>query len=596
MVASRYKIVQGVRLLKPDTLVFLALAAWWVLNLLQAAFTGLADDEGYYWYFSQHLDWGYFDHPPMVALLVWLSSWLPGGLGVRFFATLLQPLYLWLFWRLIRPSDATYRDAVAYFLICFSQPLLQLYGFLAVPDAPLLMFTVLFLWAYKRFLDRGNVLNAVLMGLSVVLLGYSKYHGALVVALVLLSNPRLFRRWQLWFAGLVALVLFLPHLWWQYGHDWVSFRYHLVDRNAWEYSPAFTLEFIGTLLVLFNPLWLWHYWKGFRRRDPQLGDTTVAFRRSLLFLLCGFLLFFLLSTFRGQVQAQWVLPIVFPLVALLFATGRRSRYVHVAGWVVFGLFLAVRLVVMVNPFGFKGEVWYQPEKYQRVAAMADGRPVQFTSYTAAAKYAYYTGQPSYCTPFYYLRQSQWMYDTSDRAFNGREIVVAGYSDIGGDTLFLPDGTSMRYKPMPAYVPTRELQVECLTPIDFALPYSQPATADAPPAGLPPLTLTLAVTNPYDYDICPSATCPMNVWFYFHVEQNVALFARAPLTDTLPAGTVTVIEQPLFFERTFPARMPSGEQITGFAIGRDGVSPPPCSPKFRTVVTNGPDTLRITMPQ
>ena len=48
MVASRYKIVQGVRLLKPDTLVFLALAAWWVLNLLQAAFTGLADDEGYY--------------------------------------------------------------------------------------------------------------------------------------------------------------------------------------------------------------------------------------------------------------------------------------------------------------------------------------------------------------------------------------------------------------------------------------------------------------------------------------------------------------------------------------------------------------------
>ena len=161
MVASRYKIVQGVRLLKPDTLVFLALAAWWVLNLLQAAFTGLADDEGYYWYFSQHLDWGYFDHPPMVALLVWLSSWLPGGLGVRFFATLLQPLYLWLFWRLIRPSDATYRDAVAYFLICFSQPLLQLYGFLAVPDAPLMMFTVLFLWAFKRFDSKSSIGNAL---------------------------------------------------------------------------------------------------------------------------------------------------------------------------------------------------------------------------------------------------------------------------------------------------------------------------------------------------------------------------------------------------------------------------------------------------
>ena len=127
------------------------MAAWWVLNLLQAAFTGLADDEAYYWYFSQHLDWGYFDHPPMVALLVRLSSWLPGALGIRFLSTLLQPLYLLLFWYIIRPADATRRDALLYVLLCFSQPLLQLYGFLAVPDAPLMFFTLVFLWAYKRF-------------------------------------------------------------------------------------------------------------------------------------------------------------------------------------------------------------------------------------------------------------------------------------------------------------------------------------------------------------------------------------------------------------------------------------------------------------
>ena len=84
MEACRSKIHEGVRQLKPDTLVLLLLAAWWVINLLQAAFTGLANDEAYYWYFAQHLDWGYFDHPPMVALLVWLSSWMPGTLGIRF--------------------------------------------------------------------------------------------------------------------------------------------------------------------------------------------------------------------------------------------------------------------------------------------------------------------------------------------------------------------------------------------------------------------------------------------------------------------------------------------------------------------------------
>lgn len=43
---------------------------WLLLGLLQAGLTELQDDEAYYWVFSRHLDWGYFDHPPMTALLV----------------------------------------------------------------------------------------------------------------------------------------------------------------------------------------------------------------------------------------------------------------------------------------------------------------------------------------------------------------------------------------------------------------------------------------------------------------------------------------------------------------------------------------------
>ena len=43
---------------------------WIFINLLQAALTGLYPDEAYYWVYSRHLQWGYFDHPPMVALMV----------------------------------------------------------------------------------------------------------------------------------------------------------------------------------------------------------------------------------------------------------------------------------------------------------------------------------------------------------------------------------------------------------------------------------------------------------------------------------------------------------------------------------------------
>ena len=71
--------------LRPDTLVMLWLGIWWCANLLEAGFTELANDEAYYHLFAERLAWGYFDHPPMTALLVWLGEHLFGGeLGVRF--------------------------------------------------------------------------------------------------------------------------------------------------------------------------------------------------------------------------------------------------------------------------------------------------------------------------------------------------------------------------------------------------------------------------------------------------------------------------------------------------------------------------------
>jgi hypothetical protein len=69
------------------------LATWLLLNLLQAAFSPLDADETYYWMYASQLDWGYFDHPPAVAVLVALGrDWLPGALGLRFGHVLASPV------------------------------------------------------------------------------------------------------------------------------------------------------------------------------------------------------------------------------------------------------------------------------------------------------------------------------------------------------------------------------------------------------------------------------------------------------------------------------------------------------------------------
>ena len=175
----------------PETLVWLGLGLWWIVNLVQAGCTELANDEAYYHMFAGRLAWGYFDHPPMTALLVHLGGFLGGEIGVRFFFTVLQPIYLFALWRIIRPRETTVRDAGLFLLIAAAMPILQLYGFIAVPDGPLMLFTALFLWRYKHFTERSNWLAVLFIAVSLAGLAYSKYHGALVLLFTVLSNLRL---------------------------------------------------------------------------------------------------------------------------------------------------------------------------------------------------------------------------------------------------------------------------------------------------------------------------------------------------------------------------------------------------------------------
>lgn len=72
---------------------YLLLALWFVFNIFQALLMDVISDEAYYGLWGKHLDWGYYDHPPMVALLVKISSLLfNGNLGIRFMTLLLQPI------------------------------------------------------------------------------------------------------------------------------------------------------------------------------------------------------------------------------------------------------------------------------------------------------------------------------------------------------------------------------------------------------------------------------------------------------------------------------------------------------------------------
>ena len=217
--------------MKPQKLFYILLALWVLVDLFQAIVTPLHADEAYYALYGKFLDWGYYDHPPMVALMTFLSSLLfKGHLSIRFLTVLLHGATVLLLGISLEEKLTTNRAVVTFFAIAASIPIFIIYGFITSPDAPMLFFTALFFLLYKKYVKRPSWKLAIFLAITIAAMLYSKYMAILVVSFVLLSNLRLLKDPKIIFAGFLALVLFLPHILWQIHHDFPSFQYHLLQQ------------------------------------------------------------------------------------------------------------------------------------------------------------------------------------------------------------------------------------------------------------------------------------------------------------------------------------------------------------------------------
>ena len=218
---------------------FLFLTAWTLVNFFQAANTVLLNDEAYYWAYSNFLDWGYFDHPPMIAALIKAGFFLfHNELGVRFFILILNTLTIVVVYNLLPRRN----DRLFYAIVC-SIGVLQIGGFIAVPDIPLIFFVALFFLVYKNFIASPSWVNTVLLGIIMALMLYSKYHGVLIILFTLISNPALLKNARAYVAVLIAALLFVPHIYWEYQHGFPSVQYQLIERNESLYRLKYPVEY-----------------------------------------------------------------------------------------------------------------------------------------------------------------------------------------------------------------------------------------------------------------------------------------------------------------------------------------------------------------
>ncbi|RNC92556.1 MAG: 4-amino-4-deoxy-L-arabinose transferase [Allomuricauda sp.] len=469
-------------------LFLILLGLFFILNILQAAFTELLFDEAYYWYYAQQLAWGYFDHPPMVALMVRLGEIaFEGELGVRLVSCFMGAGTFLLLWCLIDyPKKRQY--VIHFFLLLFSMALVNAYGFFTLPDTPLLFFTALFLYLYKQFTEKRGVALAIGLGLVMAALVYSKYHGVLIILFVFASNWRLIKDALAWVAVAVSLLCFAPHLFWLAQNDFITINYHLFERpnHAYNFSE-FTLGYLLNLVLVFGLLFPWAYQALFKSRSN--GDMLI---KALQYLSYGFILFFFLSSFTKRVQTQWIVVICIPIAVLTFkhllTNQNTAKWVFRMG-VISTLILMYARVWLVNdrllPIYF--ETHGNKNWVGQLKSEINGIPAVFqNSYRRASMYAFYSGSASFSLNTTEKRQNQFTIDDSESRIQGKKIAYIAKNVEGHDFEYSKcDGTVIQGKFIPSFRSYRRLW--CTVP-------------DTPLTKEHLKNLEIALYNPYQEDI------------------------------------------------------------------------------------------------
>ena len=450
---------------KKQERIFLSILALWVCaDLLTALFAEIHADEAYYALYGAFLDWGYYDHPPMVALLTRCSSSLFGGnLGVRFCTTLLHAGTLWLIWRTLDEGERHRPHAAAEFcIIAASLTMFVVYGFITTPDAPLLFFTALFFFLYKRYLAHPGWPLATAIGLTVAAMLYSKYMALLVVMFVLLSNLRLLRDGRVWYAAALALLLFTPHLLWQIRHDFPSFSYHLIARNS-QFKWTFPLEYIPNQLLVFNPaalvVALLVCWR--RRKTSDLWE------KAGLFTIAGFLLFFWLMTLKGHAEPHWTVAASVPMLPLLFHTLRQEgwrKWTYRLFLPIAGLLITARIILCFNILPERTGLCGNQVRMEAIHQLAGHTPVIFVgSFQNPALYRFYTGEKTTALSTLYGRRTQYDILQLDTCLQGGPCLLVGNIPSGSDTII--HGTPVHYRRTGHYQGTNRIVLE-LNQCDF----------------------------------------------------------------------------------------------------------------------------------
>ncbi len=368
-----------------------------VVKTALAIWLPFSNDEAYYWVWGHHPQWSYFDHPPMVGWLFWLGTWIENiGNAARLPGVWLGHATLLIWHKILEPylDESKQRLWLLFILV---SPFFGGGSLIVTPDIPLVFFWSMSLLLLLRLLDQKSPLLYLALGAALGLGFCSKYMIVLFVPIALAwvfwSGRWRDVRWGFVPLTIVTGLLFCaPVLYWNWKHDWASFKFQLDHGlgSGSRYAMA-PVEYVGgQIALLFPPI----AWIAAQRREPKEA-------RFLHFFGWLPLAFFFYTSFKSQVEANWPIMAHPAILALAFLNMRDWRWMKItmATWVLAHVLVFSEVVhhwIPVDPSKLKTNEFVRYDEFLEEARQPE--LLYLGSYQAAAAVSYKLRKQIYKAP------------------------------------------------------------------------------------------------------------------------------------------------------------------------------------------------------
>jgi 4-amino-4-deoxy-L-arabinose transferase-like glycosyltransferase len=242
-----------------------------LVHLYAGRHYGYFVDELYYMACSRHLDWGYVDQPPLIALITWVARALFGDslAAIRFFPAVAGAAVVWLTAVIARElGGGRFAQSLAAIGVLVAPGILATDNLLSM-NAFEPLFWMGCAYLLIRIIKTGDqrlwIWFGVLSGIGLEnKYSMAMFGGGLVVGLLLTPQRRLLANRWLWIGGLLAFLLFLPNLVWNVQHHFPFLELQANIRRSGRDVALGPVAFLGQEILSMHPLalpvWLAGLW------------------------------------------------------------------------------------------------------------------------------------------------------------------------------------------------------------------------------------------------------------------------------------------------------------------------------------------------